>query len=101
VYAYIVSLTVNTRRLPEVRWGVSPRGSIALMRAAQAYAFLHDEQYVTPDAVKAVAPHVLAHRLILDPHREYAGLAPKTVIEKVLAKTAVPTLPHGQHASQV
>ncbi|MBN1444360.1 MAG: MoxR family ATPase [Planctomycetes bacterium] len=101
IHAYIVSLAVGTRKHADVRWGASPRGSISLMRAAQALAFLQGLDFVTPDAVKAVAPHVLAHRLVLDPQREFTGLTRVGVIRKILSQTPVPTLPHDQHAAEV
>ncbi len=63
------------------------------MRAAQAHAFLHGLPFVPPDSVKAVATAVLAHRLILDPHREYTGLSRGEIIAKILDETDVPTLP--------
>jgi MoxR-like ATPase len=88
-----------TRRLPEARLGVSPRGGLALMRAAQAHSFLHGHRFVTPDAVKAVALQVLGHRIILDPQKEYSGVSRRSLIEKVLSETPVPTLPHDKVAA--
>jgi MoxR-like ATPase len=101
VQHYIVSLISATRKSPDVRLGVSPRGGLALMRAAQAHAFLHGLSFVTPDSVKVVAPHVLSHRILLDPHREYTGLSKKKLIEKTLNETPVPTLPYDKIAAQV
>lgn len=65
VKAYILSLVSATRYMPQVKLGVSPRGSIALFRCAQAMALMNDRDYATPDDVKNVAGSVLAHRLIL------------------------------------
>ncbi|MCZ6796170.1 MAG: MoxR family ATPase [Planctomycetota bacterium] len=101
IQGYIVGLTVNTRKHPELRAGASPRGSVSLMRAAQAHAFLLGLDFVTPDSVKAVAPHVLAHRLVLDAHRESAGVSRGAIIERILEKTAVPTQPHGTRPAEV
>ena len=100
VQHYIVSLISATRKSPDVRLGVSPRGGLALMRAAPAHAFLHELSFVTPDSVKAVAPHVLSHRILLDQHREYNGLSKKKLIEKTLNETPVPTLPYDKIATQ-
>ena len=100
VQHYIVSLISATRKSPDVRLGVSPRGGLALMRAAPAHAFLHELSFVTPDSVKAVAPHVLSHRILLDQHREYTGLSKKKLIEKTLNETPVPTLPYDKIATQ-
>jgi MoxR-like ATPase len=97
---YIVGLTERSRRHPDVRLGVSPRGSLALMRAAQAHAFLHGLAFVPPDSVKAVAPFVLVHRLVVDPHREYTGLSRREIVDRLLEETPVPTLPHGTPQTQ-
>jgi len=101
IQAYIVAVVSATRRSPDARLGVSPRGGIALMRAAQAHAFLLGHPFVTPDSVKAVAVQVLAHRIVLDPHREYTGLSKKKLIESVLGEVPVPALPHDKLAAPV
>jgi MoxR-like ATPase len=100
IQAYIVLVVGATRRSPDARLGVSPRGGIALMRAAQAHAFLLGHPFVTPDSVKAVAIPVLAHRIVLDPHREYTGVSRKKLIEKVLGEIPVPAMPHDRLAAQ-
>lgn len=61
---YILKLVRATREDDEVLLGASPRGTVALHRAAQALAFLDNRDYTIPDDVKFLAPHVLAHRLI-------------------------------------
>lgn len=61
---YIVRIVHATRESERVRLGVSPRGTLALMRAAQGYAAVHGREYVLPDDVKAVAVAVLSHRII-------------------------------------
>lgn len=97
---YIVSLVDATRDNSDIRLGISPRGGLALMRASQALSFLDGHSFVTPDAVKAVAPAVLSHRMILNPHREHTGLNKATVVRAILADVPVPTLPHEKLASQ-
>ncbi|MCA8960137.1 MAG: MoxR family ATPase, partial [Planctomycetes bacterium] len=92
---YAVDLVRRTREHPDVRLGASPRGSVALMLAAQAFAFISGESYVTPDSVKSVALPVLAHRLILNPQNEYAGVSRHDIIRKVLEAVPVPVLPEG------
>ena len=62
---YIVRLVNATRNHPDVYLGASPRGSLALYRAGQAYAALLGRDYVIPDDVKAVAVQALAHRTIV------------------------------------
>jgi MoxR-like ATPase len=93
IQQYIVSFAASTRGHPDIRMGISPRGGLALMSAAQAHAYIHGLQFVTPDSVKAVAPHALSHRLILDPHREHTGLTRKALIERLLNEVKVPILP--------
>ncbi|MBI5202827.1 MAG: MoxR family ATPase [Elusimicrobia bacterium] len=63
---YAVALAEATRRLPSVKLGLSPRGSLALVRAARAHAFVDGRDYCVPDDFKAVAVPVMAHRLLLD-----------------------------------
>ena len=98
---YIVAILGATRDSGDTRLGVSPRGGLALMRSAQAHAFLHGLPFVTPDSVKTVAPYVLAHRILLDPHREYTGLSKRKVIEEILDEVPVPTMPHDKVTPRV
>lgn len=65
VQEYIVEIVDSTRNNPHIELGVSPRGSLALVRAAQGYAMIHDRAFVTPEDVKDVAPYVLSHRIVL------------------------------------
>jgi MoxR-like ATPase len=90
IESYVVSLADQTRTLPEVRLGVSPRGTLALARAARALALSLGQGYVTPDHVRILAPWVLAHRLILASEAELAGRTAIDVIERVLASVPVP-----------
>ena len=62
---YLVAIVSETRRDARLRLGVSPRGTLALMRAAQAYAACEGRDYVLPDDVKVLAVPVLAHRVLL------------------------------------
>lgn len=64
---YILDIVTATRNSEYIKLGVSPRGSIALLRASKAYAFVMGRGYVTPDDVKSVMKEVLAHRLMLSP----------------------------------
>jgi MoxR-like ATPase len=61
---YLLRLVRTSRQDDDITLGVSPRGTVALQRAVQAYAFLEERDYAIDDDVKFVAPHVLAHRLI-------------------------------------
>lgn len=87
---YIVSVVNATRRHPHVQIGASPRGSLNLMHAAQAYAVLQGRDYVLPDDVKAVAEAVLSHRLILKPEARVRGIDSAQVVAEVLQQVVVP-----------
>lgn len=88
VKAYILMIVSATRSHGELKLGASPRGSIALYRAAQAMAFMNSRAFATPDDVKAVAHEVLSHRLIA-PAGKSADAA-HAVIAEILAQTPVP-----------
>ncbi len=89
IFDYIISICAATRVLPEARLGVSPRGSIGLLRACQATAALSGRNFVTPEDVKGLAPNVLAHRMILQPDAELRGVTAESLISRVL--DAVPS----------
>jgi len=87
---YIVQLTSATRLLPELRLGVSPRGSIALARSARAYAAAAGRPYVTADDIKDLAPLVLTHRMILTPEAELQGRSSMELLTNLLQSVPVP-----------
>ncbi|MFD4930524.1 AAA family ATPase [Peribacillus butanolivorans] len=87
---YIVNLANRSRTHERVYLGVSPRGSIALMKAAQAYALLQGRDYVLPDDVQYLVPFVFAHRLILKPEANYEGVDAGMVIHEIVATIQVP-----------
>lgn len=92
---YLVRITRATRELQEklpdtLRLGISPRGTIALAKAARVRAAGHGRAYTTPDDVKAVAIPVLNHRLLLTAQAEARGTTPHELLEEVLADVAVP-----------
>jgi MoxR-like ATPase len=60
---YVLRLVEATRTQPQFAWGLSPRGSLALLAAARAWAFLDGRDYVIPEDVQAVLPTVVGHRL--------------------------------------
>ncbi|GGJ97497.1 magnesium chelatase [Lentibacillus kapialis] len=90
VQQYIVRLTTGTRNDSSIYLGVSPRGSIALMKAAKAYAYVYGRDYVLPDDVKYLAPFVMAHRIILNTEAKYDGLTADSVIRKIVKDTHIP-----------
>jgi MoxR-like ATPase len=87
---YIVRLVQFTRGDPRLRLGISPRGSLALYRTAQAQALMQGRDYVTPDDIRALAVSVLAHRIVPDTKTKYAGARNEQIIEEAMEKTAVP-----------
>jgi MoxR-like ATPase len=89
---YIVALATATRSVPDIRLGVSPRGSVALMRAARALALAQRRTYVIPEDVKALAVAVLSHRIIVQPEAELRGATDIDLIGRVLAAVPVPQL---------
>ena len=87
---YIVNIVLKTRNHPQIYLGVSPRGSIALMKAAQAYAYLNGRDFVLPDDVQFLAPHIFSHRMILRSEAKYEGISPDEIIFSVLSSVQVP-----------
>lgn len=90
VKGYIVDIARATRKNPRVYLGVSPRASVALMKASQAYAFIQGRDFVKPDDIKYLAPFVFGHRLILTPDTRYEGVTPEQIISQIIEQTYVP-----------
>ncbi|MFB9182773.1 AAA family ATPase [Dactylosporangium sucinum] len=90
LYGYAVRLANATRSHPRVRIGVSPRGVIALTRAACAYALTDGRGYVVPEDLKVLAEPVFAHRLVLSPDAQVRGVAPGDVVREILDAVPVP-----------
>ena len=87
---YMVDIVEATRKGAQVVMGVSPRGNLALLRCAKAYAYLEGRNYVTPDDIKVLAVPVLAHRIVLG--YGSGGIAGNIkMIEHILATKPVPT----------
>jgi MoxR-like ATPase len=91
VERYLVSLVAATRDESQLQLGASPRASVALYRAAQATAFLAGRGFVRPDDVRAVAPAVLAHRLVVDLDQALRGATAEAILAGLL--DAVPAPP--------
>lgn len=90
VRGYVVELVRRTRDIEQTSFGASPRASLALVRAAQARAYLQGRSFVTPDDVKVLAVAVLAHRLVLTAKERARGTTSAEVIRRVLEAVAVP-----------
>ena len=84
---YIVALSAATRSHPDLALGVSPRGSLALFKASQAYAAAQGRDYVLPDDIKALASITLAHRLIVKPDAELRGYTAEAILAAVVETT--------------
>lgn len=90
VVDYLLALTEASRSEPRLKLGVSPRGSLAMFRAAQALAWADGRDYVRPDDIKELAVPVLAHRLVLDTKAKYAGVSKADVVSELVANVEVP-----------
>jgi len=89
---YIVRIVSATRTSTKLILGLSPRGSLALMRAARAYAAVKGRDFVIPSDVKTVAPHVMGHRVMLKGHSlSYGVKGTMDVINEILDTVPVPT----------
>jgi MoxR-like ATPase len=87
---YIVDIVQATRQHPQLKLGVSPRGSLMFFRAVQAAAFISGRDYVLPDDVQRMAVPVLAHRTVLTSKAKYGNLSKSQVVQEVLGQIAVP-----------
>jgi MoxR-like ATPase len=92
VVEYAARLTAATREHVALQYGASPRGSIALVRAAQAIAATYGRPFVTPDDIKEVAKPVLEHRLILTSDAELNRRRTADVVDEVLAAIPAPAI---------
>jgi MoxR-like ATPase len=86
---YVVDLAEATRKHPDLSLGVSPRGSLALLKGAQALAAIRERDYVIPEDIKTLVPLTLAHRLILKPEAELRGRTAYAILEDILEQTAL------------
>ena len=90
IQRYIIELVNRTRNHPAIYLGVSPRGSIALMKASKAYAYIQGRDYVLPDDVKYLAEYVLSHRIILTPEANYENIKNEDMITSIVQAVNVP-----------
>ncbi len=90
LHSYIVTICAATRKLSELRLGVSPRGSLSLVTATQAYAASNGREFVTADDIKTVAPFVLCHRMLLTSEAELAGNTAESLLQGILSAVPLP-----------
>ncbi|MGF1601363.1 MAG: AAA family ATPase [Thermosynechococcaceae cyanobacterium] len=87
---YVVNIVNATREAEGVQLGASPRGSIALMRMAQALALFDGSSSVRPKQIQELAVPVLAHRLVMDPQAKFSGRTAEAVVVEIIRTLAVP-----------
>jgi MoxR-like ATPase len=87
---YVVRISMATRANVDISLGASPRATLALYQVSQAWAALQGRDYVLPDDVKHITPHVLSHRLILAPHAQLRGRSVQELISDIVGSVAVP-----------
>jgi MoxR-like ATPase len=86
IFDYILALVHFTRQHRRVYLGASPRAALALLRAAKALALIRGRDFVLPDDVKALAPLVLSHRIVMTPEAELEGAASVTVVGEAIER---------------
>jgi MoxR-like ATPase len=87
---YLLAVVQRTRQHPDLALGASPRAAVAWLQVSKAQAWLSGRDFVTPDDIKAIAPPLLRHRLILRPEAQLDGLKIDAVIGSVLNQVPVP-----------
>ena len=87
---YVVAIVNATRSASGVQLGASPRGSLALMKVAQALALFDDYEFVTPEHIQELAVAVIAHRLVMEPQASFSGITAAGVVEEILNSVSVP-----------
>lgn len=89
---YIVNIVRHTRKNEFVELGASPRASISLYKAAQAWALYNDRVYVMPDDVIRMCPHVLAHRIIIKQEGKLKKISQENIIDMAIKDVLVPVI---------
>lgn len=90
VRSYVATIAAATRTHPSLQLGASPRGAIALVRAAQACAILAGRSYILPDDVRRMAHSVLSHRLIMTPESRMKGISTDSILTQLIDTLPVP-----------
>ena len=90
IMEYVTQIVMATRTDKDVALGVSMRGALAMARALKTWAITAGRTYATPDDVRDLAVPVLAHRLIVDPESDFAGVRAEEIVERVLVEIEPP-----------
>ena len=88
--SYIAKIVSQTRSNPSLYLGASPRASLAILSGSKAIAAMRGRDFVTPEDIRFVAPHVLKHRVMLTPEKEMEGITPVEVIRQIVEQIEVP-----------
>ncbi len=87
---FIARIVYETRNNPSLFLGASPRASLAIVKASKAFAAMRGRDFITPEDIIEVAPHVLRHRIILTPEKEMEGLTADELIDRIIKSLEVP-----------
>lgn len=87
---FIARIVNETRNNPSLFLGASPRASLAIVKASKAFAAMRGRDFITPEDIVEVAPHVLRHRIILTPEKEMEGLTADELIDRIIKSLEVP-----------
>jgi MoxR-like ATPase len=90
VREYVVRVARATRNHPEIELGASPRATMSLYQTSQAWAAIHGRDFVLPDDVKAMAPYVLTHRLMISPQAQLRGRKMEELVADIVEAVPVP-----------
>jgi MoxR-like ATPase len=90
IIKYIAELTHKTRSHQQIYLGASPRGSLAILSSAKSMAAIRGRDFITPDDIQYVAPHVLNHRIILTPEAEMEGVKALDLVSEIIKDIEVP-----------
>ena len=89
IYEYIAKISAKTRDMSEVALGISPRGSIAILKAAKANAYMNSRNYVVPDDIKEILLSTAEHRVILNTKAKLSGVKVSDIVNRILKETKV------------
>jgi MoxR-like ATPase len=87
---YIAQIVESTRNNPNFFLGASPRASLAILHSAKAFAAMNGRDFVSPDDIKFVVPHIMIHRIILSPEKEIEGIESMEYIREILTEIEIP-----------
>jgi MoxR-like ATPase len=87
---FIAKIVNETRNNPSLYLGASPRASLNILKAAKSMGAIKGRDFITPEDIIEVAPHVMRHRIILSPEKEMEGITADELIEKIIKSIEIP-----------